>query len=44
MNKIVCSGLVKFLAFILLIAGILGGILAITGGMRTFLIRRKDYE
>ena len=44
MNKIAYSGLVKLLAFILLIVSIVGGILAIVGGIRTFLIRRKDHE
>lgn len=43
MNKIGYSGFIKWIAVILFAAGIVGGVLAFAGRMRTFFMRRKDH-
>ena len=43
MNKIGYSGFRKWIAVILFAAGIVGGVLAFVGRMRTFFMRRKDH-
>lgn len=43
MHKMGHSGFVKWIAVILFAAGIVGGVLAVAGRMRTFFMRRKDH-
>ena len=43
MNKIGYSGFIKGIAVILFAAGIVGGVLAFVGRVRTFFMRRKDH-
>lgn len=44
MNKIGCSGFMKWIAVILFVAGIVGGMLTVSDRMRAFFMRRKDHE
>ena len=43
MNKIGYSVFVRWIAVVLFVAGVVGGVLTVAGRMRTFFVRRKDH-